>query len=310
MRAPGLSPLLLAFLLPVTLAPLAACGGDDDGAATSDGAPGIDGAAGADANPGGGTDATLGGADPYRTDLVGRVTVLENPGGTAYVTATFASGTDQPAERELAREGDCAIYEHASPGLCEGDCTGFCDEGGTCHPYPTWQDAGAVELRGLGAPITLEHGDGNFYSHQGAEDLFAPDDVLTVAASGAAFPAFALAARGVAELANPPAPIELTGDQPAIVIYTAGDGSARIQLALRYGWHGVPWETMLLCESEDDGSLDIPGSIVARMPEFGGIGLLQWPSELIRYSRTVVETGAGPVELFVGSRQVVFYTKE
>jgi hypothetical protein len=44
----------------------------------------------------------------------------------------------------------------------------------------------------------------------------------------------------------------------------------------------------------------VPASLVTQFPCFEG-GLFQVPSSLTRFDRDVVDTGSGPVELFVGS---------
>ena len=296
-------------LLATCLLPLASCGGssddDADAAPGSDASPTADGAANLDAPPSA--------ADEYRTDLVGRITLDEYADAeTGYAIGWFGSGAELPPQDLVVRAGDCALYAHADPGLCEGSCDGFCTAGGTCLPSVRWLPAGTLTVSGGPDSLTLDPNESNFYTSGAVNaDVFAEGSALTATLAGSAeFPAVTLHARGVATLTAPPATIELHGSNAAIVVYTAGPSGGRVQLALRKGWHGSPWETMLLCESEDDGSLDIPAEVVAAVPEFGGIGLLQWPSELVRYSRDIVETSAGPVELFVSSRQVVGWTKD
>jgi hypothetical protein len=90
----------------------------------------------------------------------------------------------------------------------------------------------------------------------------------------------------------------------------AATGAPRIQLALRVGWHGAPYEMMLLCESPDDGELTIPRQLIAQLPAFGGVGLFPWPSSMTRFTRGVASTAAGPVELFVGSQANVSWSHE
>lgn len=261
----------------------------------------------------GGDDGGGGSDDGYRPDVVARLTFQEQDGGTSgYAIGFFGDGPELPPQHEVARAGDCVAYEHPDPGLCEGTCDGFCDDG-TCLPAVRWLDAGTVTVDGGPSPMALEPSESNFYtSGESRGDLFADGDDLTVTVEGAAtFPAVTLHARGVAALDTTPLPVlELHGDLPATFTWTAGPAGGRVQVALRLGWHGTPWQTMILCETDDDGSLEIPGAVVAAMPEFGGEGLFQWPSELQRYSRDVAETSAGPVELFVSSRQVLWWTKD
>ena len=68
---------------------------------------------------------------------------------------------------------------------------------------------------------------------------------------------------------------------------------------LETGWHGSPNLTTIWCESDDDGHLTVPGSMLEVFPipscgECGG-------STMRRLTRDVVDFGGGPAELMVAS---------
>lgn len=132
-------------------------------------------------------------------------------------------------------------------------------------------------------------------------DLFEPGADVRVAAAGGDFPAFEMEARGVADLDDEFPTIVLDDDRDYTITWTAGDDEATgVRLVLRSGWHGGPYETMLLCEAPDEGRLDIPREIIRMLPRFGLDDMLfPHPSEVARFTRRVAETELGTVELDV-----------
>jgi hypothetical protein len=292
----------LAWLALVTLA-LAGCG-DDDTAAPDAGGDSPDAAAG----PDGGVGVDQG----YRTDLTGSVRLIESGGDGfgGWISAWFWDAPAAPVERLVERVGDCALYDHPLSTECEVPCTGFCD-GTECQPWPDRMSAGTIELTGLLTDFTLVPTDYGYsidpYPEGG--DYFASDAAIVASAAGDDVEAFTMVSRGVAPLIAPAAmQIDLHSGQAFELTWTPDSDGARIQLALRIGWHGAPYRQMLLCETEDDGSLTIPVALIDRLPDFGGPDLFQHPSEMTRFRRVVIETSTGPIELLVGSGLPAFFT--
>ena len=81
--------------------------------------------------------------------------------------------------------------------------------------------------------------------------------------------------------------------------WTASTQAGSIQILLDTGWHGADALTTIWCETEDDGELVIPATVTERfaIPSCGECEL----SRARRITRDVVDFGAGPVELLVGS---------
>jgi hypothetical protein len=267
--------------------------------------------AGNAADAGNTPDAGPAGESGYRTDLIGSIQLLEN-GSSGYASGYFYARTPQPGEIVSAREGECTLYAHEAAGQCEEVCEGFCNSQQECVPFPASASAGTIMLSGLESAFTLVPGDFGYQADSYPEgDLFRPGVAITATAAGADIPAFEITGTGVAELVHEIPHMVLQDNQDFEISWTpaagTGEGAARIQLALRTGWHGAPYESMLLCDSADDGSLTIPGGLIAELPSFGGISLFPHPSELSRYSRTVVTTASGPVELFIASQAGVSF---
>jgi hypothetical protein len=303
-RAFWLCPRKVTMLLG-TLA-LVACGGGGVGGGSGGAGGGTGGAGGA---PGEGAG--------YVANRAGQIALLEYDGGTG-TSAWLASGPSPPPEERIAAAGDCALYAHREAATCSQPCDGFCQPPSTCVPFPAPVSAGPITVNGLRRPLVFQPSEFGYVPSDTAWpiDLFTDEAIVTASAPGAAgVPAFAVTARGVSPLAANLGTLVLEDSADEVVRWTAAPGAGatgapRIQLALRVGWHGAPYQMMLLCESADDGELTIPRQLIAQLPPFGGVGLFPWPSNVTRFTRGVASTAAGPVELFVGSQANVSWSHE
>ncbi len=273
---------------------LAACGGGGADDAAPDAAPLVDA-----------------GPDDYRADRIGAVRVLEQ----ASSWAELHDGPELPTPVRSQAEGDCAVYVRPAPALCEPACTdGVCvatgSAAGQCEPWPARASAGPITVTGLRAaaqPFVFQPGDFGYTPPAAApEDLFADDATLTIRAPGAATPGFEVTLGGVAPLVAPFQNLTLVDGEDASYTWTASSGGARVQLALVVGWHGGPPRALLLCETDDDGALTVPGSLIAALPR-DPTSMEQHPSTLIRFRRATVASSAGPIEVLVGSQQYVYF---
>jgi hypothetical protein len=252
------------------------------------------------------------GPNAFRVDRTGEVMLIETDSG-ASVFAAFHDGPELPTPGLTASAGDCAVYTRPSPSLCDPACLGgVCVAPDTCAPFPAAVSAGAVELSGLVAPITLTPGEfGYVPDPPPGNDLFADGASITVAAAGGGAdgePAFNAELTGVAPLSAPFQNLTLVDDEDAEVTWTAGAGGpARIALELVVGWHGAAYEAMLRCETDDDGALTIPGELVTALPRSSS-GLEQHPSVLTRFTRAVVDGAHGPIELTAASLRTIYFS--
>jgi len=281
-------------------------GGSDavDAAADPDAHVGADASPLADSDTGGDSGAPSGpGFQPLR---VGHINLVEG-GGAQSVYASIRNKREVPAPELLASSGDCAVWVHPGPALCEPPCSdGFCVDTNTCETWPQFAPAGTITVTGLEESLSFVPGS-YWYDAEpfpGGVDLFATGAAISASAPGDVSEGFSLSATGVAPLqAEFPVTLELEDNVDKPITWTAA-GDSRIQLALLVGWHGAPYQAMLLCETEDDGSLTIPGSLIAQFPRASS-PMEQHYSWLVRFDRDVHQTGAGPVELFVGSMVII-----
>jgi hypothetical protein len=260
---------------------------------------------------GGGANAdalTSGDAGPgeFQPHRIGYINLVEG-GGIDSVFAQLRDRGELPLPQLIARDGECAVYVHPQPSLCSPACTnGFCVATDTCELWPEFAPAGTISVTGTNEPVGFVPGQ-YWYdvnpSPTGA-DLFDEGAAITVSAPGDVTPGFTLGATGVAPLeASFPVTLELQDGVDKEITWTA-EASGRIQLALQVGWHGAPYEALLLCETDDDGSLTVPGALITQFPRASS-SLEQHASSLTRFTRDVVTTPAGPIELFVGSRVTI-----
>lgn len=268
-----------------------------------------------DATPGTDSDSHAADASPladagaehgFLPDAVGIVNLVMSDfaGPDVGCFAVLRDGPPLPGLERVAEEGECVIWRRVAPGFCENPCAEFCTPEGSCVPYPANQSAGTIEVSGLRGPLAFEPTASGYRTVTTIEgDLFDPDATIVADAAGGEVPGFSLSTTGVQPFEDEIELIALEDDVDAVVTWNAAS-SGRIQLALRLGWHGAPFTDMLLCETDDTGSLVIPGALISRFPYFEG-GLFQVPSSIGRFRRDVVTTPDGEVELFVGSMRYI-----
>ncbi|HEU5057484.1 MAG TPA: hypothetical protein VFU21_13200 [Kofleriaceae bacterium] len=293
----------------------AACGGDDDGGGgdrdggSADGSPEVDGGGG--------------GGDGPRDRVEGHIAVYEavfGDGGyeSSYVEASILDPRPRYARLEMEADG-CRMWSY-QPGEC-GVCQGLCDAEGECVPYPTPLSAGVLTVSGVqGGDLTIEPSEyGYFLETAPPADLFTPDaDIALDAAGGPDVDAFELAAGGV-----DPVAIELEdgggGETDTLRLEDGGDLTVsweparpgtrvRLEINSDNAGHGLPVDSMIECESDDDGSLTVPRAMVEAFPEkpYQNIcaGTDCPPSSLTRYRWDRTAVGDLEVELRVEFRRL------
>ena len=246
-----------------------------------------------------------GGPEPH-LDRAGVVNLIEG-GGFLGVFAAVQDGPERPVPALVTRAGDCAVYQRPAPALCEPACDGVCEAPGVCVPWPRAVDVGPITVLGLRQPLRFVAGDFGYEPTPApGEDLFDAGAAITVRAPGGDVDGFAVELTGVAPLAGAPQSLALVDGRDAEVTWTAADDGT-IALALLVGWHGAPWEAMLLCETADDGALTIPGAVIAALPRATS-GLESHVSTLTRQVRASVLAPAGAIELVVGSQRALAFS--
>ncbi len=241
--------------------------------------------------------------DPgYQPLRVGYINIVENWGLFGLYAIIF-NKHEVPPPTLLATAGDCTVWVHPDEAMCDPPCdNGFCIETNTCEDWPSFAGAGTISISGLLEPLEFVN-ETIWYMpepYPTGDDYFEQGATITATAPGDENDGFSLSASGVAPLETDLAEsLEIQDEVDEIITWTP-ENSGRIQLVLLVGFHGAPYEGMLLCETEDDGSLTVPGYLISQLPHYHS-GLQQYTSWLVRYDRDVDQTNAGPVELFIGS---------
>jgi hypothetical protein len=247
------------------------------------------------------------GVVPHR---VGFITLIEgspfneNGFGFEVAQADLQDTASVPRAERVAVDGDCAVYTHPAPGFCDPSCGDlYCTAEGTCVPFPRKTSAGDIEVTGLIDPLTFSS-EPNGYALEPDERppsnrIFDDGATIIATAPGDEVDGFTLTARGVSQLEAALSLRELRpGEAEHVTWVPENDG--RVQVAFRNGWHGGPYTAGLICEVDDTGSLEIAPSMVDAYIDLAGSGQVHywW---IARFTRDVLDTEHGPVELFVAN---------
>jgi hypothetical protein len=297
----------LARLLLASAVMSSACGGDDGGGGAAD--------ANSDGG-GGGPDGSTARATDYVANAAGLISLTEGPASwlvfTQKLYARMSDAPAVPAASVLASAGECEIWVHPAPAFCDPPCNlGVCVADDECVPFPNVVSAGDVTLSGLLEPLRFVAGEfGYLPDHEiPGDDLFADGAAITASASGGDVPGFTLEATGVPSLEadldlESGGVLRIEDGVDEIIRWTAEE-TGRIQLGLVVGHHGSDYEALLVCETEDDGELVVPGDLISQFPRQMS-DLESHTSWLARFSRDVVDTDAGPIELFVSTSVIIY----
>lgn len=223
-------------------------------------------------------------------EVAGRIEIVEYDGlDLGFVTAHF---TDAELMPELARDGDCRVYEQP----CLGQV-------GACGA-PEGVSAGTLDITGLWQPVSLEPGwNAQYWADSVPHDVFADDAVVTATAAGDALEPFSLNAGGVVPIESDLAGSEQPplGDGPATFSWTAGDGAgdARVRLEINAAdvcHAGAHW-LVLECDADDTGSLVVTSEVLAAIPA----GYFGCGASLSRYRNDLISAEGLEIELVVAS---------
>ncbi len=250
------------------------------------------------------------GAMDFRPDFAGQVRIMEGSSGTAQeFFAIRAWMTDKgllPPGQFLASDGDCAVYIHPEPGSCTPDCGAqYCNANDQCEPFPEPRSAGTITVTGLAQALQFTPGNGGYDRPSLTGNLFDNGDAITVTAAGDDIAAFSANLTGVAPLEMTTTSVSFENPVDQQITWVA-ENSGRIQLALIVGWHLAPYEALVLCETDDDGSLTITGNLISQVPRQSSF-LESHSSTVARFNRQIVETSVGAIEVIVGSQQSFYF---
>ena len=245
---------------------------------------------------------------PAPTEWIGAIEVVEMPSWSyARLAAAIRTAALPTTQTIVATEGDCSVLD--GPTANAWDCTPECsysDEtciDGECVPWPDMAPAGDITVEGLlPGTAVLEAFDLGYYGTPDGYtgELFDAGDVVTVTSPGGDTPGLSLTAQGVDTIDLDYTTLESGEDMT--LTWTPGSGGTRVEVQLETGWHGSAALTTIWCDTEDDGELVIPGSITGyfQRPSCGECEM----STARRYTRDIVDFGAGPIQLLVASEWI------
>ena len=204
-------------------------------------------------------------ATPARTSFLGLVNDGEKPSPNSWVEEQSAGG--------------CKLYTPVSP-FCDPSCgsSAACVSDNMCVPYPKSQSVGTITLKGVGdAPVEMSPvGSSNNYQPKAGTSLPYPPCAesaeLSLSVEGGMFEGFELKTKCIAPLEFQ-GPIKLLKATPLKLSWQAPSDPtlARIQVRLNISHHGGS-RGEIRCDVEDNGTLELPATMVDRLLELGVAG--------------------------------------
>jgi hypothetical protein len=226
-------------------------------------------------------------APPY-TSILGKVY------GAPYPTDVI--------ETVIASDSSCKVYKYSLQACFDPQCTGnqTCVAMNVCESKPSSVSVGDVTVDGVGPSSLKLTAVNNGYQYP--IDLPYPGvtegQPVTVTASGGAFSAFTLAAKGVAPVELDNSSYLVSRNQPLTITWVPGASSAGAELALTFNIskHGGSAGYMK-CITEDSGTLTIAANV---LEELLGLGVAGFPELLVTrstYAETTVSAGKIALEV-------------
>jgi len=219
-----------------------------------------------------------------------------------------------PSWHEVLLETDNCRYMVYLPGNCNPPCelNELCTYESECVAWPTGEAAGTLTVEGFADPLDIEpqdHAPGSYYDSLSLPlDQLAEKAPITFSLAGDTFPAVNLHARTVADVI---ADVEEDGlsipdAQPVTLTWNAASdpqACAQVNLYTQNMGHGLPIMNVMECVGPDIGSLTIPAEMTDIWPDWATpefcAGIDCPYSEIVRYTRQIVDTEAGEAWLTV-----------
>jgi hypothetical protein len=248
----------------------------------------------------------LSGPCPYATRLGGFTTTIGPE--FSFVEGKVAIGVLPSTVPDLVTtEGACTLFRRPSL-ACQPPCNSqqTCDRGNLCIPFPYNQDLGAVTVKGLAVPVSMNAlpPGKNYSATEVPRQLFSPGDhILLDAPATGPFGAFSLDGDGVAPLEDVPTSTLVQENQALTILWTAdpdAQGRTQVDLKLTIDQHGSS-PLFLECSFPDDGSGTVSASLINQLLQSGVTG---YPNgSLTRRSADSVVVAQGCIDFSVYDRK-------
>lgn len=202
----------------------------------------------------------------------------------------------------VTESDDCKLLQRLNP-FCDPACDSdeTCDFDGTCIPYPTGQDLGAVTITGLAKEVVMNAvvpGYRYFYTslpHPG----FEAGAAIHLSSAGATVPALTLDGLGVDALTILDETWLIVDGAPLTITWEAPTNpGAVVKVEMTIDQHGVtPY--LLTCTFDDDGEGTVPAELITA---FVANGVSGFPNgTLSRMTADKATVGAGCVDFVVAA---------
>lgn len=244
-------------------------------------------------------------ADEYQPEAIGLISLINGE-----VEASLRDRPEPLAPELRGREGACALYVRPTASACNPPCAvgDVCVAAGECAAPARPVSAGDITITGLRQRLVFRAAaDGYQPESQPTGDLFDGGARIAVSAPGEQVAGFTAELDGVPRLDVSFSQISLRRGRDTRLLWTAA-GLGRVAAVLSVGRPGLPFSSMLLCETDDYGDLTIPSSMAARLPAASGEEVLS--AAMLRLRRAVIMTPAGPIEIVAGQKVAVGVTRE
>jgi hypothetical protein len=285
----------------MSLATALACSSDNEPSAGSGGQGGGGGSSGAPSAGGGNaaSDVSLGAfsvtlnaaieTTPAYTSVLGKVYSGENP--------------NEVIETPIASGNGCTAYKYSLQACIEVECSSSqrCAGPEECRDLPRLVNVGTVSVAGFDSGAVTLSATNNNYQYAGdiAYPGVADGGPLTLTATGDHYPAFTIAATGVAPMVLSAESYSLSDGSPLLVEWQAGQNTAaRVSIVLNLTRHGGS-AGYLECDAPDSGSLTIPANVLQALVDLGVAGFPQLVAT--RYTQGVAAVPGGRIALNVAS---------
>lgn len=230
--------------------------------------------------------------------------LLSHQSNFSAISGTITNGV-VPANvlSEFMVAGDCRILKSERLN-CTPDCdeSSVCNHAGECIDYPVGQDVGTVTVKGLKQPVAMEPSSGassKYFDTSLPHPAYAWGAAIELEATGGSIDPFVLHGVGVEAIESVGGAWIVDPSKGTVVQWQPSDSRhSRILISINIDQHGISPAT-LVCDTEDDGELEIAADLVAALLDQGISG---WTTGVI-HRRTVdsTTTAHGCVEFVVQS---------